>query len=93
MAITPTNLIRHELIGLKTKIVESTNPANVGIEGKVVDETYKTIVIKQKEKEKRVFKAQVVFEFKIPSGKKVKVRGSLLEARPWDRIKKKYKNL
>ena len=93
MAITPSNLVRHELIGLKAKVVESTNPSNVGIEGKVVDETYKTLIIKQKEKEKRIFKAQVVFEFTTPSGKKVRVKGSLLEARPWDRIKKKYRNL
>ena len=89
MAITPSNLIRHELIGLKARVVESTNPDNLGIEGKVVDETYKTLVIGKK----RVFKAQTTLEFTLPSGRKVRVKGSLLEARPWDRIKKKYKNL
>ena len=93
MAITPSNLIRHELIGLKAKVVESTNPSNLGIEGKVVDETYKTLVIVQEKKKRRVFKAQAVFEFTLPSRKKVQVQGGLLEARPWDRIKKKYKNL
>jgi len=93
MAITPSNLIRHELIGLKAKVVDSTNPSNVGIEGKVVDETYRTLVIEQEKKKKRVFKTRTVFEFILPSRKKVQVQGSLLEARPWDRIKKKYKNL
>jgi ribonuclease P protein subunit POP4 len=93
MAITPGNLVRHELIGLKTKIVESTNPANVGIQGKIVDETYKTFVVRQKDKEKRVFKAQTTLEFTLPAGKKVRVKGALLEARPWDRVKKKFRNI
>ena len=89
MTITPNNLVRHELIGLYAKIVSSTNPSNIGVKGKVVNETYKTLVIEHHGKEKRVFKKNVVIVFALPDKKKVEVEGKLLVARPWDRIKKK----
>ncbi len=54
MSITPKNLVRHELISLKVKIKESTNPSQVGIEGKVIDETFKTLKIETKKREKTI---------------------------------------
>ncbi len=89
MAITPSNLVRHELIGLHVKIVSAKNPSNIGVEGKVVNETYKTLVIEHKKKEKTVFKDGVTIIFTLPNKQKVEVDGKLLVARPWDRIKKK----
>jgi len=89
MTITPQNVVRHELIGLHGKIVQAKNPANIGIEGKIVDESYKTLVIKTKSGEKRIFKEAVVLQLELPGRKKVQVEGGLLVARPWDRLKKK----
>ncbi|MBD3263082.1 ribonuclease P protein subunit [Candidatus Woesearchaeota archaeon] len=91
MPITPKNVVRHELIGLTAEIIRARNQKNISIRGKVVDETYKTLVIKTKDSEKRIFKSQVTLKLTLLSKKKVEVAGKLLVARPWDRIKKKQK--
>lgn len=87
--ITPQNVVRHELIGLHGKVVQAKNPANIGIEGKIVDESYKTLVVETKSGDKRIFKDAVTLQLELPDRKKVQVEGSLLVARPWDRLKKK----
>lgn len=89
MAIKPENIVRHELIGLDTKIVESSDPTQVGLSGKVVDETRNTIEIEASGKTRSVIKKNCVFAFKL-GGQTVKVDGKILVARPEDRIKKKY---
>ncbi|MFH7880936.1 MAG: ribonuclease P protein component 1 [Candidatus Aenigmatarchaeota archaeon] len=90
MPINERNLVRHELIGLEVEVIESKNPYQIGIKGKVVDETYKTLVIETPKGEKRVAKNDCVFVFKIPNGKKVRVEGWVLVGKPEDRIKKKF---
>jgi ribonuclease P protein subunit POP4 len=89
MVITPSNVARHELIGLRAKVVRAKNPANIRIAGKIVDESYKTITLETKKGEKRVFKDAITIEVELPDGKKIEIEGDLLVARPWDRIKKK----
>jgi ribonuclease P protein subunit POP4 len=91
--ITPSNIVRHELIGLRVEIVNARNNRNVGLKGNVVDETYHTTVIEVGGVEKRIFKKQTTFRFTLPSGVKVDVDGNLLVARPWDRIKKKLRKI
>jgi len=91
MPITPKNLVRHELIGLKVKIVDSTDPTHKGLSGRVIDETYKMIKIETREgKEKNIPKNNNIFVFTLPDNIKVKVEGKLLVGRPEDRIKKKF---
>ncbi len=90
MSITPQNLIRHELIGLKTKVEKSTDPTQKKISGTVVDETYNTLKIESKKKEKVIPKLNAIFIFTLPNGVKVRVDGKLLVSRPEDRIKKKF---
>jgi len=90
MAITPLNVVRHELIGLHAKVVKSTNQANMGVEGKIVDESYRTLTIEINGKEKRVFKENIILLVELPDGKKVQVQGLLLVGRPWERIKRKF---
>jgi ribonuclease P protein subunit POP4 len=85
---TPKNITKHELIGLRAQIVKARNPANVGITGKIVDETHHTLVLAKADKEKRVFKKCVELELEV-DGEMIKVDGASLEGRPWDRIKKK----
>jgi len=88
---TPENLVRHELIGLKAEVVESTNKKNIGLRGKVVDETRNMLVIEKKgNKEVRITKEYNVFVFYLGK-EKVKIEGKILMARPEDRIKKKFR--
>ena len=88
---TPENIVRHELIGLKVKVSDSSNTKNIGVSGKVVDETRNMLILEKRGgKETRLVKEENVFVFDL-NGKKVKVEGKLLLARPEDRIKKKFK--
>ncbi len=87
--ITPQNLVRHELIGLKVKIEKSTDPSH-RFAGTVVDETYNTFRIETRGKERLIPKKNSIFIFILPNGMKVEVEGKILISRPEDRIKKKF---
>jgi len=82
MPITPENLPRHELIGLKAEIVESTDESQIGISGEVLDETKNMLRIE----DKQVQKETSTFRFTLPSGEKVKLDGKLIHERPEDRV-------
>ncbi len=88
--ITPYNLVKHELIGLKCKIVDSKNRNLIGIEGTVVDETKNMIIIETKKGVVKVPKDVVTLHFYLEEAV-VEVDGKVLVARPEDRIKKKLK--
>lgn len=91
MKIAPKNLVKHELIGLRAKIVKSTHPGYVGIEGMIVDETMKTLRIMQNDKIKTVPKKCVIIHFTLPDGSIVEVDGKVIMGRPEDRVKKKFR--
>jgi len=76
MKITPS-ILQHEFIGLKAKVVQSSNPCYVGIQGRVLEE-----------KEKVVVKGTAVFHFTLPDGSVIEVNGRALVGRPEDRVKK-----
>lgn len=83
---TPGNILRHELIGLECEIVNSKNKSQIGLKGKILDETMKTIVVN----DKRIQKNGTTFRLKLDDCM-VDVNGSKLLSRPEDRIKKKYR--
>ena len=85
--ITPNNLIRHELIGLEVVVSASLNPLSTGIQGKVIDETQQTLTIQTKKGNKKILKRTSTFVFKV-NDKKVEVKGSVIEKRPWERLSK-----
>jgi len=85
--ITPYNLLRHELVGLKAKATAGGRT----IAGEVAGETEKTITIKTPEGAKKVVKEASMLEFLLPGDAVVKVDGKLLAGRPQDRIKKKHR--
>jgi ribonuclease P protein subunit POP4 len=89
MPITPYNLVRHELIGLEVEIKNSTNKNQMGLKGKVIDETFKTLKIETDKGEKVIPKDITIFIFTLPNGTRVQVEGKILLGRPEDRIKKK----
>lgn len=83
------NILRNEIIGLETEVLKDSNPANVGIRGKVIDETMKTLVIRGTGTW-RIAKKDAVFKFLL-DGVAVKVEGKALMGRPEDRVKKQNK--
>ena len=80
-------LVADELIGLEVEVAESTDSGLVGLSGRVVDESMKTLLIQTERGLKRAPKACCVFIFRY-RGRRVRVDGRLLVSRPEDRIKK-----
>jgi ribonuclease P protein subunit POP4 len=90
--ITPQNVIRHELIGLRVKVVKSSNPVQDGIEGTIVDETKNLLVIMTPRGVKRVQKKFTVFELHLPDDTRVRVDGSVLVMQPDKRVSMRIKH-
>ncbi len=80
------NLRKHELIGLQVEILEATDPGQVHLTGRVVDETRNLLVIEAGGAEKRIPKQGARFRFQIEGG--IEVEGDEIRFRPEDRIKK-----
>lgn len=83
----PELVICHEWIGLEVEVVDSPNPCEIGIKGKVVDETKNTLKILTEKGLKTVVKKGRVFRVKF-AGKVLDVKGDLINFRPEERIKK-----
>lgn len=79
-------LAKHELIGLAVRVEEASDPSQRGREGRVVDETLKTLVLEAHGKELRIPKKGATFRFLLDGD--VVVRGERLLYRPEDRVKK-----
>ena len=86
--ITSKNLVRHELIGLSLRILESSNSTLRGLKGKVIGESRNMLKIATGKGTVAVPKDICTFEFAVDN-KKVRMKGSLLVARPEDRIRKR----
>jgi ribonuclease P protein subunit POP4 len=87
---TDNNFFRYDLIGLHAKIIESSHQDYIGIKGKIVDETEKTLIILDDDKKKkRVAKKVSVLQITLPNGKSYIVDGVSTIGRPVDRIKKR----
>lgn len=82
-------MTRHELIGLKAKVIRASHPELVGIEGYVVDETRNTLVIMGSGRSWIVPKAVADFEFELEDGSRLVVMGANLVGRPEMRLKGK----
>jgi len=90
MRVTPA-IVQHELIGLKARIVKSTNPSHIGMTGKVIDETRNTLVIRHGGTEKTITKNVAVFHFTMPDGTIIEINGNTILGRPEDRLKKRLR--
>lgn len=95
--ITSDNLVRHEFIGLKVKVVSLKNKS-LDLNGIVIDETKNTIKIevetsKNHFEEKMIPKKHSIFQFEIPNGEIIEIDGNILSIRPEDRIKKRFKKI
>ena len=98
--MTPTDLPRHELVGLRVRIDSAQNPDLVGVAGRVVRETRNTLVVGRSgdgsadEEPATVPKAGTTFRFRLPADDSddddsthVTVAGGRLVARPARRTK------
>ena len=63
--ITPETLTRHELVGLPVRVVDADSDAHVGIAGRVLHETFNTLVVRTGSGDKRVPKSGTTFEFAV----------------------------
>ncbi|WP_297477430.1 ribonuclease P protein component 1 [Thermococcus sp.] len=87
--VTAKNIIWHELIGLKAKIIRASHPGLVGIEGYVLDETRNTLTILG-ERLWVVPKDVVCLEFEV-DGESIRINGKELIGRPEMRLKKRWR--
>jgi len=87
MPITKQNVFRHELIGLRAKVIDSSDPGLLGASGKIIDETRETLVIEVKGAPKVVPKSSSKFQVGLPDGQVV-VPGARILGRPEDRVKR-----
>jgi len=86
------NILQHEIIGLRAKVAESRNTCQVGIEGTILDETMRTVVLLTDEGErKKVLKSDVKLLLHLPDGTLVLVDGRELVGRPEERLKKRIR--
>jgi len=88
---TKDNIVYHEIIGLKVKILSHLDTSLVNREGIVIDESMNTLRILESKSGKviRVLKKGGVFLFIIPeTGEEVVVDGMQIYGRPEDRLKK-----
>jgi ribonuclease P protein subunit POP4 len=91
MRITPQNIVKHELVGLSTHIVESRDPNQVCRKGIILGESKEMIQIDTNEGTITVPKGICVFDMTLPDNTVVRIDGGLLRGRPEDRMKKRLK--
>jgi len=85
---TPANLLQHELIGLPLQVVDSSDRKQVGIHGKVVDETKNMLVIEKNDgKIVRIAKIGRTFRFSL-RGAECDVKGDKIAFDPVERVRK-----
>ncbi len=80
------NLHKHELVGLRLRVVRASDGGMVGMEGIVVDETRETLVIG--DRRRTLPKRGNTFEFTLEDGATTVIEGDDIAYRPEDRVKR-----
>jgi len=83
--ITQENIAFHELIGLDTEILTSSNKQIVGLSGKIVNETKSMFTLETKSGVKTIPKQHSKWQFKLED-KQAVLDGNILNRRPQDRL-------
>ncbi|AEM39522.1 Ribonuclease P, Rpp29 [Pyrolobus fumarii 1A] len=88
MRRTPWNIFFHVLVGLEVCVLSHPDPAMVGRCGVVIDETARTLVLRDKSgKVFRVTKRDAIFEFRV-GRVSVIAEGELIVGRVEERLKR-----
>lgn len=80
------DILKKELIGSEIKVTWAKNKANIGIEGRIIDETKNMLTIDTEKGLKKLIKKEIRMKL---MKEKTTINGELLVGRPEDRIKKK----
>jgi ribonuclease P protein subunit POP4 len=83
--ITAENITRHELIGLETSIVESSNSQAIGLHGKIIDETKSMFTIETSTGVKHMPKVNSMWKFNL-NGVSSIVDGKSIAKRSFERM-------
>ncbi len=65
MPLTPETITKHELAGLRVRVVSATNPSLESIDGRVVSETMNTLTVESASRSWQVPKQGTTFEFEL----------------------------
>ena len=87
MIVTPENILRHELIGLRLRVMQTRNKSIRGISGVVIDESKNMLTLSRGERKLLIPKTVGTFRFKLSNGCLVDVDGTRLVGRPESRLK------
>ena len=88
--LTPRNILRHELLGLRVKARPSKGD-RIHV-GEVVGETRNMLrILRDDGRIISLPKEAYFFEFQLPSNEKVLVDGKMLVGRPEERLKKRVR--
>jgi len=82
MTLNKEKMLKAELIGLEAEIVDSSNKANIGIKGRISDETRNTLKIENK----ILLKKDIIIKFEV-DGQNILIEGKKLIKSPEERIK------
>ncbi len=88
MTITDSNIVAHELIGLRVSVSASSDPTKIGLTGIVRNETRNTLTVQVRERFLCIPKTSSSLSFELPNGKTITIEGSNLHFRPEDRVKR-----
>jgi len=73
---------------LEVRVHDARCRSYIGMEGTVVDETARLLMIQDRAgKVKKILKNHVKFLFTLPDGSRILVLGKSILGRPWDRLK------
>ncbi len=84
--ITPQNILRHELIGLRVTVEQSPNKYEKGISGIIIDETRNTLRITTGNGIKCLEKQCKLLRVTLPDSVQVIIDGNALSVSPTRRV-------
>jgi len=85
----PKNLVFHELIGLRVRVLRHPDPSLEGVEGRVRWETKRSLEVEAGSgRVVRVLKEGALLEFYLDDGARVRVRGDHLLGTPAERARR-----
>ena len=85
----PWNLVFHELVGLRIKVLAYPDPNLNGLEGIIREETAKTLVVETDDGRRvRLFKQNLLAVVQLPSGERVVLKGEDVLGAPAERVKR-----
>ena len=86
--ITSQNILSHEFVGLETKIIESTNPQIIGLNGKIIEDTKSVFSIETIKGVKKIPKRDSKWRFFLQNSH-IDLDGGKISKRPEDRVRGK----